>query len=83
MPSRRTVLGVGAVASFSLGTLFTVRSGPIRTHDPPSDSWPQYRCDASDTARTDLPVPGEPTVAWSRRAVGPVFPSPVVGNPHR
>lgn len=77
MPSRRTVLGAGAVAS--LGALSTVRSGPIQTLDPPGDSWPQHRYDASNTARTDLPIPSDPTIRWSRSAVGRSLSSLVVG----
>lgn len=80
MPSRRTVLGAGAATAASLGTLWTVRDGPIQASDPPPDTWPQHRHDASNTARADLPVPSEPTVAWSRRAIEPSFPSLVVGT---
>ena len=80
MPSRRTVLGAGAVAAVPLGAVSTVRSGPIQTLDPPDDSWPQHRYDAANTARTDLSIPSEPTTEWSRRAVGRSFPSLVVGN---
>lgn len=79
MPSRRAIVGAGAVGSLSLGSVLSVRSGPIQTLTPPENSWPQHRYDASNTAQSDLPVPSEPTVEWSRHADEHPYPSLVVG----
>lgn len=82
MPSRRTVLRAGAAGGLAAGagTLWATRTGPIRTTDPPPDTWPQHRRDAANTARADHSVPAGATVEWERDAISDSIPSLVVGT---
>jgi hypothetical protein len=70
MPSRRQVLaGVGVAGLGAVAGGWSTRLGPVATESPPSNTWPQTRRDAANTASTDDQSPTDPSAAWEESAV--------------